>query len=229
MDLQLEGERLSLFDKGVLNKIKARMEATPWVEKVTRIHVGYPTLQEPGVLEMELQLRRPVALVEHGGLYYLADRTVRRLGSPYRTAPRDWFGVPAITGLQSPGVLPGPGERWPSRDVEQGVEVARILHENGIRREFPNQPVHTIDLSNLHGRLNPRDSEITLWVGRQRLAWGRSPLSAGARTATTKDIVQNLRTVLSHPETYEDWSLIHLYRKPDAMTGIRERGPGLRG
>jgi hypothetical protein len=211
---------LSLFERGVLKKVKAALEVSPWVREVTDMRVRFPALDGPGVLELELELRRPVALLERAGHYHLVDAAGTRLGWPYREPPVEWFQVPVIAGLEA-GPLPQPGARWTSRDILQGVEVARILLENNILRDFPSRLVHAIDLSNLHGRLRPRESEITLLSGGQKLAWGRSPLSAGARPVPVSEIVRNLRWVLSHPETYEKYTVIHLHRRQDDLTGIK--------
>jgi hypothetical protein len=222
--LRLAGvdDRLSLFSPGVLERVRKALESSPWIESVPDIDIRYPTFEQPGVLALELRLRRPVALVEQGGLYYLTDAEGVRIGSPYREAPTDWFGVPAITGVPPPGcAVPVEGARWPSRDVLQGVEVAKVLFESQVRRDFPGQPVDAIDLTNLHGRVAPRESEIMLWCGRQRFAWGRSPISAGPRTATVDQLISNLRLVLANPDAYSHLAVIHLHRRPEALTGVR--------
>ncbi len=221
--LRLEGvgARLSLFSPGVLARVKEGLEHSPWIKTVADMEIRYPTFEKPGVLGLELHLRRPAALVEQGGLFYLADVEGTRLGEPYREAPTEWFGIPSITGIPSPGALPGPGERWTSRDVEQGIEVARVLHENHIHRDYPGRPIDAIDLTNLHGRVAPRESEIVLLCGRQRFAWGRSPISAGARTATVPQLVSNLRLVLSNPDAFSHLAVIHLHRRPETLTGVR--------
>jgi hypothetical protein len=162
-----------------------------------------------------------VALVAEDGLYYLTDVEARRLGAPYREAPTLWFRVPAIIGLAEVGAIPPEGERWASQDVRQGIEVAKILHGGGILSDFPDRPIHAIDLSNLHGRLEPRAAEIVLWQGTQKLAWGRSPLSAAARPVSVEVLLANLRWVLSHPETFGEFAEIHLHRSREHLTGIR--------
>jgi len=214
-------EDWNVLDAGVIRRLRGALEASPWIARLASAKLEYPVIDSPGRLALRLELRRPVALVEHGGLYYLADPEARRLGYPYREPPTEWFNVPSIVGLSSPGPLPEPGERWSSRDVGQGVEVARLLVEDGIIRDFPDTPVRAVDLSNLHGRVSPRESEIVLWCGRQRLAWGRSPISAGARTATSPEILRNLRFVLSNPTTFASYALIHLHRRQDDLTGVR--------
>jgi hypothetical protein len=212
---------LSLFAPGVLTRVQSALENSPWIKSVTDMQVRYPTFEQPGALVLEMRLRKPVALIEQHGAYYLADAEATRLGAPYGTPPVEWFGVPAITGFDSSGAAPEPGKRWESRDVLQGVEVARVLAESGVLNDFPDQLIETIDLSNLHGRISPRESEIVLWRGRQRLAWGRSPISVGPRTVSVPQLVANLRHVLERPEAYAHLSVIHLHRRPEALTGVR--------
>jgi len=216
-----EGGPLSLFQPGVLDSVRQALSRSPWIKAVPDIEVRYPTHEAPGALALSLHVRRPVALVEHESFFYLADADGMRLGPAYALAPTEWFGVPAIPGIPAPGPLPLPGERWTSRDVAQGVEVARVLLEHAIARDFPEHPIQAIDLTNLHGRVTPRESEVMLWCGRQRLAWGRSPISSGPRTATTQEIVANLRKVLGNFDAYNHLAVIHLHRRSDALTGIR--------
>ena len=213
--------RLNVFDRGVLKQVKAVVESSPWVERVLDARLRYPHLENPGSLELTLLLRHPVALVEHEGLYYLVDAKGVRLGSPYRECPSEWFKVPAITGLRSPGPVPAEGERWASRDVAQGIEVARLLSESGVFRDFPERPVRAIDLSNLHGHLDVHESEVALWVGRQKIGFGRSPLSAGANTVPVPTLLANLRYVLAHEDEYGGYSKIDLHRRTDLITGVR--------
>jgi len=214
-----EDERLSLFEPGVLDRVRAALEGLSWTAAVQIHGIHYPTGEEPGSVVLELRLRRPVAVVERAGLYYLSDGNGLRLGYSYESSPSEWFAVPEIIGLQDGGDLPEEGESWTSRDVQQGIEVARILMENRIHADFPRRHIRAIDLTNLHGRIAPRESEIVLWCEGQQLAWGRSPISAGARSVSVPQLVANLRYVLSHPETFGGLALIHLHRKPERLTG----------
>lgn len=223
LKVRLVGENgpLSLFQAGVLDRVRDTLASSPWIKEVPDIQIRYPTFENPGALTLSLHLRRPVALIEQAGFFYLADSTGMRLGPAYEKAPTEWFAVPAITSVPAPGPLPAPGERWASRDVSQGIEVAKILLEYGIARDFPDRPIQAIDLTNLHGRVAQRESEIVLWCGKQRLHWGRSPISTGPRTATTPEIVANLRRVLGNFDSFNHMTVIHLHRRPDTLTGIR--------
>jgi hypothetical protein len=221
IDLGAGGPRLSLFRPGVFKELRARLQALPWIEEVSDIRLRYPVLDKQGVMDLQLRLRTPVALVEHAGLYYLADSEAMRMGEPYREAPVAWFRVPAIVRIPDPGPLPEPGQRWTSRDVLQGIEVAKVLFQHSIQREFPSRLIESIDLSNLHGVRNPRDSEIVLWVEGRNLAWGRSRISDGARTYPEEVILRNLREFLSRPEIARDVAKIYLDRDPGYLIGSR--------
>lgn len=222
IDLASSGERLGLYERGVLTRVKALIERSSWVREVKSITIAYPTLDRPGALDLGLSLRTPAALVEHGGLYYLTDAEGTRLGAPYRDAPTAWFRAPAIVNVPRADVVPAEGERWKSRDVLQGIAVARVLHEGGLFRDFPGCPVDRIDLANLHGRVSPRSEEIVLWAGGKQLGWGRSPISSGARVVPVEGLLAQLREVLSRPEAYAGYRVIHL-------DGLRGRASGSRG
>jgi len=203
---------ISVLDPGAIDTITRRLEASPWVRTIQEVRLRYPTREEDGALEVAVWLREPVTLVESSGFYYLTDSEGRRLGSPYaEPPPSDWFQVPVLRGLTETSPLPLPGSPWMHRDVRQGVEVARILHEAGVFREFLDPPIHTVDLSNLHGRLRANESEIALGWGDRRLAWGRSPLSTGARATTVEDKLKKLRRILAEPDSFREFAEIRLY------------------
>lgn len=215
-------ERLSLFEAGVLSKIRERLEACPWIAEVSevRIEPAPPgSRRAAGTVELALRLRAPVALVEHGGLYYLADAGGVRMGAPYRSAPVAWFRVPAIVSVPAPGPVPDEGERWSSRDVLQGIAVAKALAEGGVSRDFAGA-VERIDLDNLHGRRDPRRPEIVLWAGGRRYGWGRSPISSGPRPVPVEAMVAALRRCLSDPSHLEGLSEVRL-DTPGAPTGSK--------
>jgi hypothetical protein len=107
------------------------------------------------------------------------------------------------------------------RDVQQGLAVARVLLGSGVYRDFPDRVIQRIDLSNLHGRVDPRKSEIVLWAGDQQLLWGRSPISTAARTVLVEHKVANLRDFLSHPEIYGRVLRVRLDSPPGSLIGLR--------
>ncbi|MEM7234556.1 MAG: hypothetical protein AAF517_20425 [Planctomycetota bacterium] len=205
-----DGTRLSLFRKGVLDELKARVLESAWIEDVGNFQLRYPTSTRPGVIAATLQLRRPVALIESRGHYYLVDQNARRLGEPYDVSPAEWFEVPVIRGAWSFAEIPEKGEPWLIREVREGVEVARILVAAKIREQYPQWPIDAIDVSNVGGRRQATEGEIVLHCAGRRLDWGRSPLSPKSRTISTEDLIANLRLVLSHMHETE-FKLVRLY------------------
>lgn len=214
------GERLYLFDGGVLRKIRRSLEACPWIAEVTDIRLRPRSGPAPAGVDLELRLRSPVALVEHGQLYYLVDSAGVRLGAPYRSPPIEWFRIPAIVSIPAPGPVPAEGEPWASRDVLQGVAVAKALFEAGLTRDFHGCLVERIDLDNLHGRRDPRRAEIVLWAGGRRYDWGRSPISSGPRAVPVEATVAALRRCLSDPAALEGIREVRL-DAPGAPLGSR--------
>lgn len=213
-----ELSKLTLFDRGVLRHLQTHLESSPWVERLVGVRLSYPSEARPGAVHVELDLRRPVALVEYRGLYYLTDREGRRLGAPYSYAPTEWFRIPRIRGGEaSIHSVPESGERWDSIHVENGIWVATYLHDHGVLEEFAERPIEAIDVSNVGGRYRRTASEIVLiWEGR-RLTWGQAPLSDVPRTVSLQSIIENLRQVLREPQVYGTYAEINLHR--DVMTG----------
>ncbi len=140
-------------------------------------------------------------------------------GNAYDYAPTEWFGIPRISGGEASIVhVPGPGERWDSIHVANGIWVANYLHNHKVIEEFADRPIEVIDVSNVGGRDRRTESEIVLiWAGR-RLTWGRAPLSDVPRTVSLESVVQNLRRVLREPQVYGAYAEINIHR--EEMTGI---------
>ncbi len=211
--------RGTLFERGVLDRLRDALLASPWVSDVTGISAVYPSASRDGALLVALELRRPIAIVEYEGLHYLTDRRGARLGEPYSYAPVEWFRIPVITGIEERVEVPAIGDAWASREIDNGLAIARVLDDEGIARDYPGELIESIDVSNLGGRRRPMESEVVLaWEGR-RLTWGRAPLSSAPRVVGASTVVEHLRRVLGNPDEFADCVEIHLHRR--VMTGIR--------
>ncbi|MCH2373169.1 MAG: hypothetical protein MK538_03235 [Planctomycetes bacterium] len=208
----------TLFDRGALDTVRRQFEASPWVHCVDDMQLSFPTHSKNGAIAVAVSLRRPTALVELDELYYLVDGGGRRLGEPYDHAPVEWFGVPVLVGVEADEVPPS-GVEWASETVMHGLEVARILQQIHLPDHSRNPPINAIDVSNLGGRRDAQSSEIVLCRGRQRLTWGRSPLSTAPRILSLDRVIQNLVHVLEYPKVFANFRVIHLHRRD--MTGFR--------
>lgn len=191
---------------------------TPGSGEIPAIPDGDPA---GGSIEVQIKLRIPVAVVEAGGTYTLVDREGVRMGPDFEASRLPGLGVPAIVGgdPRRPRRVPQPGFCWEDRDVREGLEVAKVLFDAKIAEQFPDAPVERIDITNVGERAQPGECEIYLTAGKLRLGWGRSPISAGAKTLVVPKILSNLRLALSKRQQWPGLRLVRLYTDP--MVGDR--------
>ncbi len=232
----------SMFVPGALARLRDEILLCPWVRNVSGLRLRAPGIGrsggEPGWvsadgsdgeapdapaappvsgwIDLALELRVPIAAVAAGGSLYLTDREAVRLGPPISPERARELRVPAIIGGETgkPRRAPAPGAGWEDRDVREGLEVAKVLHDEGIGEQFPASPIEAIDIANVADRARPGECEVYLTSGRLRLGWGRSPISAGARTLPVPEIVSNLKWVLSRKEKLAHLDLVRLYTRP---------------
>ncbi len=196
---------------------RANIAADPSGGTVAAAAAGSP---ETGGIEVEIEVRVPRAAVVAGGACTLADAEGIRLGSPLSLESARALGVVAIVGHREGlhGQPPPPGFAWEDRDVREGIEVARVLHDAGILEEFASGPrIEAIDVSNVAGRARRGECEIVIVCGDLRLGWGRSPISPGARTLPVAEILQNLRRVLQRAREIPGGHQVLLYTSPLVM------------
>ncbi|MBI4583380.1 MAG: hypothetical protein HY717_05085 [Planctomycetes bacterium] len=224
---QGEDQALSIFRKKALAELRGDLLASAWIRSVPRLSFRYPSWpQDPaapaGGLDADLELRRPIAAVKWGEHYYLVDAEAVRLGAglPAAAFERsfDRLRAPAIIGLEK--AIPGPpapperGEVWQTREVLEGLSVAWELFKAGINWRFPQEPVQSINIQNVSGKIYPLECEVVLKTPNFLLGWGRSPVSLGARLLPVKQVLENLEKVLSLPEKYAGGGLIRLDTAP---------------
>jgi len=163
-------QRFSLLDDGVLRRIAAAYETCVWVERVERIVKHDPRVDpDRPPLEVHLKFRRPAAFVESRGGFYLIDTGGVLLPGVYRQ-PR----LGGVERLVISGVASGPpnvGQVWADARLDAGVRVAEAVGPK--RRQFR---LVSIDVSNVGGRRDPRETEIALLTQSGTcIKWGRAP------------------------------------------------------
>ena len=222
---------LTVFEPGLFDHIRNSLLEHPWVRSIPSIRLQYPGLAGPdsgdvfatsGALEVDLELRRPIAIVGYGDRFYLADFEARRLGEPLEAASLEQYRLPIIVGadLFHEGEAPASGEIWKTREIHEGLAVAFELFHIDIARRYPDHFVEMISIENVGGGMQPRDPEILLNArGLPTLAWGRSPVSRGARIVATAKKLKNLERVLQNPRACSSLSLVRL-NVPGRMVGV---------
>ena len=215
-EFTLEQSRLSLFDPGVLSRMKEALERSHWIREVVDIGLVYPTPQRDGEIRTLMVLSTPVAMVRVGKDCFLSDSQGRRLGEPYkefyfqknadgvfqknadgvriRVEARNWFRVPIVEGAGTGIAVPRPGKHWRSSAVLDGLSVAAELRKARIAELYPENPIDVIDVSNARGRLNRSASQVNLHCGRRILEWGRAGVH---RVLPVKRKIAHLHAVLT--------------------------------
>ena len=196
-EFTLEQSRLSLFDPGVLSRMKEALERSHWIREVVDIGLVYPTPQRDGEIRAMMILSTPVAMVRVGKDCFLSDSRGRRLGEPYRVETRSWFKVPIVEGAGTGIAVPRPGKHWRSSAVLDGISVAAELRKARIAELYPENPIDEIDVSNARGRLIRSASEVNLHCGRRILEWGRASTSGAHRVLPVERKIAHLHAVLT--------------------------------
>ena len=196
-EFTLEQSRLSLFDSGILSRIKEALERSHWIREVVDIALVYPTPQRGGEVRTMMVLSTPVAMVRVGKDCFLSDSRGRRLGEPYGAETRSWFKVPIVEGVGTGIAVPRPGKHWRSSAVLDGLSVAAELRKARIAEFYPENPIDEIDVSNARGRLNRSASEINLHCGRRILEWGRASTSGAHKVLPVERKIAHLHAVLT--------------------------------
>ena len=225
--LRIEGEdvaEIDIFEAGALSRVEEILEGSPWVRDVSDLNLVYPTPERLGVIEASIRFRTPVALVRIGDNAYLTDADELRLGKPYDAEDdkvHAWFGLPVIAGAPRGLEVPRAGDRWQSRSVLEGVDVARMLFDSGVLDEFPEQPIETIDVSFIRGGGR---GEIVLLSGGRKLFWGRSSYSDDARVSPIDRKLAHLRQALSD-QRYQGRDVILYSEQLVSSVAQRRRSP----
>jgi len=191
-----EKSKLTFFDQEVLSRLKDLLERSPWIREVVDIGLVYPTPQRHGEVRAVMILSTPVALVSAGNRWYLSDSRGRRLGERYSVDARTraWFKLPIIEGIEPH--IPRSGYAWTSNPVLDGITVASALHREQIGTRYPDNPIESIDISNVGGGIDDSASEINLLdrIGRT-LEWGRATTSSSHKVLSIEDKLANLHRV----------------------------------
>lgn len=155
---------VSIYEEGLPEFAAVRLEADARVFRVLEAR-----RRHPDALEVLVELRRPVALVEAGGRLLAADREGVLVPGDYRRAP-----LPRIRG--GGAEVPGPGRPF-GRAVKEGASVAAALPGDLAA----SLGLAVIDVSGvpegtgvvLHRKATKKEAAVSV-------EWGRAPASPEA-------------------------------------------------
>lgn len=155
----------SLFDPNLVPYVGSQVRGLPWVDELVGVEKVYPDRLRPII-----RVRRPVAALKRSqGEAVLVDGDGAAL--PFGYYPASIGGeVPVLTGVR-------PGDAS-AEEVREGVDIVIELVEAGLTGVCE---VKEVDLSNIGGRKDPRESEIIIRTARGvTIEWGRSRRSPRA-------------------------------------------------
>ncbi len=150
-------------DPGLVGGVARRLERNPWVRRVTQVRRVWPDR-----LEARIEMRRPQALVLRGRRGVCIDADGVRLPD-LRGGTILPGGCYEIVGVG--GGVPAVGAVWDHPGVRGALDVIRALERYRVNRVLM---VTRIDVSNIGGRRDARESEIFCWTAAGvPVAWGR--------------------------------------------------------
>jgi hypothetical protein len=150
-------------DAGLVGEVARRLESSPWVRRVVEVRRSYPDR-----VEARVELRRPQACILRGTRTMYVDADGVRLPDlrPGTPMPEGCYEVAGVD-----GPVPAVGAPWGHAGVRGALDVIRSLDAYRVERVLA---VTRIDVSNIGGRRDARESEIVCWAASGvPVAWGR--------------------------------------------------------
>ncbi|MEK7309812.1 MAG: hypothetical protein AAB038_03260 [Planctomycetota bacterium] len=189
--MKLEGQ-ISIFDKDLIPRLLAKYENNPWVARVDSIEKQFPNK-----LNVKLELRRPVVVVElkkwnNRSFYYLVDKDSVRIPGEYYTVPNLPITLPIVVGVRNSP--PMPGQRWQDQGLTDAIDVAGAFKQYDVYQKLD---IAAIDITNSGGRRNKQSSEIVILTGNHtQIEWGRPVNTDKPFELSAAEKIKNLCRVL---------------------------------
>lgn len=194
---------LSLLDESLTRELQAAFALHPWVRKVHRVAKGYP-----GKIEVRLEYRRPVLMVEVPGGLYPVDVDGVLLPSidfsPKEAAEFPWLGEVTT----SPG---GKGMPWGDVRVSEAARIAEVLLADWqalkLHRILPGPQSSSVPST------DPNWYYFVTKSGRTRVLWGHAPGTVNSDEPSPQEKLSRLKKYaeangsLDHPQQMHDLDL----------------------
>jgi hypothetical protein len=157
---------MRFLDEDATRVVAEHVGSSGWVARVVRAErcAG-------GVIEVQCDYRRPLAVVQHQGRFVLIDDLGVRLPGMY-SDPGEFLILQGVA--ESP---PRVGELWDATDLQAGLRLARLI----LREPFVGQ-VGAISVHNYRGREVASEAHLALLTrpdgsggGWGRVLWGSGP------------------------------------------------------
>ncbi|RNC81300.1 MAG: hypothetical protein ED559_05775 [Phycisphaera sp.] len=176
------------FSSRTLESLGVWLHQSGWVSEIRDIK----RLDE-GVIEIDAAWRSPGAVVREGAHDYLIASDGRRLRLSWRA---DLSPFPVIRGANDANTLQVvPGEVWPSRSVQAGLEVLNLLREQ-LPGSLGSDQIRGVEVS-----AYDRFKRVVLLTDKgTRVIWGRTPSDPVPDAVSTEAKLNQLRYLRQNPE-----------------------------
>ncbi|MCH7994394.1 MAG: hypothetical protein IIB57_08115 [Planctomycetes bacterium] len=154
-------ERQPWTGQGQCRALADRLAAVGWVARV-----NYVRRRSDAVFDVSCRFRRPAALVQQDGSFFLVDAQAVRLPGRY-LYDSNWQIIQGV--LAAP---PEPGEVWAGKDVQAGLSLLAVLATEPYRDQLTG-----VLVGNYAGRRDAHAAHLELATDRSggRIRWGSPP------------------------------------------------------
>ncbi len=179
-------EKYNIFEKDLTKKIVNVYESSPLISKV-----NYVQRELPNRLKMKFELRRPVAIVKRKRKKYLVDKDCVRLPEKFYNYPEE--GDPIYIISKKSVKIPGYGEKWKDRSIEDGINLLNYLKHNKVDKLLK---IVSIDVSKIGDKRKDGKIGVELWTkDGAKIKWGFSASSVQVNELSNYEKLQNLLSV----------------------------------
>lgn len=202
--IPLPGRSFSVYNPAAVPTIAATYRRLPWVREVRAVQVFFPA-----VVRFDVVVRRPVCgLANQGKSFLIDDEGVILPRRCYEPGDADALKLPTIVNAPFGRRALHEGQRLDDVPVKHGIAVALALQAEAFDQLRLAAPI-SIDVANVDGRVDPRQSEIVVTAGRTVIEWGRSSATAKLDIPVEEKIAK-LRTLLDRDPALASLALVRL-------------------
>ncbi|MBM98660.1 MAG: hypothetical protein CMJ77_05995 [Planctomycetaceae bacterium] len=210
-------EDANLLDQEFVLQVKQAFAVQPWVKRVKFVNKQYPSS-----VEVELEYRRPIAMVEvPAGMFEDFDEPgllpvdIDGCLLPVELSEQEAAEYPWISGINTSPAAP-PGNAWGDKRVLHAARIIGLLEEiwgplQLSRIEVPNQAL----ITDTNGQ-----SYNLITRSRRKFAWGSAPGAEQTGEDPAKEKVALLRRILESNQDLDSLELNDQANLSEAI-GIR--------
>ena len=212
----------SLFTRGLCDRVAGAYAKSPWVRRVIEVRKVYPNK-----LHVDLELRKPFAVIESDGNRYCLGRDGVALDPQvYLLTPDVQETLGPIVRVPDGLLAPSAGERWQHGAVEGGLAMLETCRQE--LGDDVNVETIVMALTTTPG-VEPFVGATLVLAGGTRVEWGKAPIgrpSSGEvpterKIESLRGIVAEERGDLSRLESIIVWS-------PGRTVRVRQSPPAER-